>query len=61
VITHQQILVKVWGPAHAEDSQYLRVLIRRLREKIEEDPGDPKIILTEAGIGYRLAEPGDGV
>jgi len=59
VITHQQILTKVWGPAHAEDAQYLRVLIRRLREKIEEDPGDPKIIQTEAGVGYRLAEPGD--
>ena len=59
VITHQQILIKVWGPAHAEDAQYLRVLIRRLREKIEDDPSDPKIILTEAGIGYRLAEPGD--
>jgi two-component system, OmpR family, KDP operon response regulator KdpE len=60
VITHRQILTKVWGPAHAEDAQYLRVLIRRLREKIEDDPGDPKVILTEAGIGYRLAEPGDG-
>ncbi len=60
VITHQQILTTVWGAAHAEDAQYLRVLIRRLREKIEEDPGDPKLILTEAGIGYRLAEPNDG-
>jgi two-component system KDP operon response regulator KdpE len=60
VITHRQILTTVWGPAHAEDAQYLRVLIRRLREKIELDPGDPKVILTEAGIGYRLAEPGDG-
>ena len=60
VITHRQILTTVWGPAHAEDAQYLRVLIRRLREKIEADPADPKVILTEAGIGYRLIEPGDG-
>jgi two-component system, OmpR family, KDP operon response regulator KdpE len=60
VITHHQILMKVWGPAHAEDAQYLRVLIRRLREKIEVDPAEPKLILTEPGIGYRLAEPGDG-
>ena len=60
VITHQQILSTVWGPAHTEDAQYLRVLVRRLREKIEADPADPKVILTETGIGYRLAEPADG-
>ena len=59
VITHRQILTTVWGPAHAQDAQYLRVLIRRLREKIEADPADPKVILTEPGIGYRLIEPGD--
>ncbi len=61
VITHQQILATVWGPAHTEDAQYLRVLIRRLREKVEDNPGDPRIILTEAGIGYRLVEPADGM
>jgi two-component system KDP operon response regulator KdpE len=61
VITHQQILTTVWGAAHAGDAQYLRVLIRRLREKIEADPSDPRIILTEAGIGYRLAEPNEGL
>jgi two-component system KDP operon response regulator KdpE len=60
VITHQQILTTVWGAGHADDAQYLRVLIRRLREKIEGDPGDPQIILAEAGIGYRLVEPNDG-
>ncbi len=60
VITHQQILTTVWGPAHTEDAQYLRVLIRRLREKIEVDPSDPKTILTEPGIGYRLVDPIDG-
>ncbi len=57
VITHQQILTTVWGPSHTEDAQYLRVLIRRLREKIEDDPSDPKTIQTESGIGYRLSEP----
>jgi two-component system KDP operon response regulator KdpE len=61
VITHRQILATVWGPSHAEDAQYLRVLIRRLREKIEDDASDPKIILTEAGIGYRLTEPIDQI
>ena len=57
VITHQQILSSVWGPAHAEDAQYLRVLVGRLRDKIEDVPRDPRVILTEPGIGYRLAEP----
>lgn len=60
VITHRQILTTVWGAAHADDAQYLRVLIRRLREKIEEDPSDPRTIITEAGIGYRLIEANDG-
>ena len=60
VITHHQILSTVWGPSHIEDAQYLRVLIRRLREKIEENPAHPKMILTEPGIGYRLVEPTDG-
>jgi two-component system KDP operon response regulator KdpE len=56
VITHRQLLTAVWGPAHAEDTQYLRVYIGQLRQKIEEDPDDPKVILTELGIGYRIAE-----
>ena len=56
VITHQQILKTVWGPAHAEDAQYLRVFVRRLRQKIETDPGDPKILRTEPGVGYRLED-----
>ena len=55
-LTHRQILTAVWGPAHAEDTQYLRVYIGQLRQKIEDDPDDPKIILTELGIGYRIAE-----
>jgi len=59
VVTHRQILTAVWGPAHAADTQYLRVYIGQLRQKIEKDPGDPRIIITEPGIGYRMAEPGD--
>ena len=56
VVTHKQILSAVWGPAHVEDTQYLRVYVGQLRQKIEEQPDDPKIILTEPGIGYRIAE-----
>lgn len=56
VVTHRQILTAVWGPAHSEDTQYLRVYIRQLRQKIEANPADPKIISTETGIGYRIAE-----
>ena len=57
VLTHKQILTVVWGPAHTEDTQYLRVYIGQLRQKIEAQPDDPKLILTEPGIGYRVAEP----
>jgi two-component system KDP operon response regulator KdpE len=56
VLTHRQILTAVWGPAHTEDTQYLRVYIGQLRQKIEERPDDPQLILTEPGIGYRIAE-----
>ena len=57
VATHKQILNAVWGPAHSEDTQYLRVYIGQLRHKIEPDQSDPAVVLTEPGIGYRLAEP----
>ena len=56
VVTHRQILAAVWGPAHTEDTQYLRVYIGQLRQKIEAKADDPRIILTEPGIGYRIAE-----
>ena len=56
VVTHKQILTAVWGPAHTEDTQYLRVYIGQLRQKVEEHADDPRIILTEPGIGYRIAE-----
>jgi two-component system, OmpR family, KDP operon response regulator KdpE len=55
VITHKQVLAAVWGPAHTEDTQYLRVYVGHLRQKIEDNPDDPKIIITEPGIGYRIA------
>jgi len=58
VVTHRQILTAVWGAAHAEDMQYLRVYIGQLRQKVERDPSDPDIIITEPGIGYRIAEAG---
>jgi two-component system KDP operon response regulator KdpE len=54
VVTHRQILTSIWGPAHEEDTQYLRVFAGQLRAKIEDDPGAPKLIQTEPGIGYRL-------
>lgn len=56
VITHKQILTAVWGPAHAADTQYLRVYVGQLRQKIESKPDDPQIVITEPGIGYRVAE-----
>jgi two-component system, OmpR family, KDP operon response regulator KdpE len=58
VITHKQVLAAVWGPAHINDTQYLRVYVGHLRQKIEDDPDDPRIILTEPGVGYRIAENG---
>jgi two-component system KDP operon response regulator KdpE len=56
VVTHRQILAAVWGAAHTEDTQYLRVYIGQLRQKVEKQPDDPQIILTEPGIGYRMSE-----
>lgn len=56
VITHRQLLTTVWGPAHTADTQYLRVFIGQLRQKVEADPSEPKLILTVPGVGYRLAE-----
>jgi two-component system KDP operon response regulator KdpE len=58
VLTHRQILTAVWGPAHTTDTQYLRVYIGQLRDKIERVPAEPRIILTEPGVGYRTAESG---
>ena len=54
VLTHQSILTNVWGPADADHTEYLRVYMRQLRKKLEEDPERPQYILTEPGIGYRF-------
>ena len=56
VLTHRQILREVWGPAYVEQTHYLRVYLAHLREKLEADPAQPKLFLTEPGVGYRLAE-----
>jgi two-component system KDP operon response regulator KdpE len=55
VLTHRFVLQQVWGAV--EDLQYLRVYIRQLRQKIEDDPGQPRYIHTETGVGYRMSEP----
>jgi two-component system KDP operon response regulator KdpE len=54
VLTHQQILKEVWGPAYATHTQYVRVYMGQLRQKLEEDSTRPRYLTTEAGIGYRL-------
>lgn len=53
VMTHRQLLTAVWGPAHERDVQYLRVFVGQLRQKIEPDPSQPALIVTEPGVGYR--------
>ncbi|HVY35584.1 MAG TPA: winged helix-turn-helix domain-containing protein [Caulobacteraceae bacterium] len=54
VMTQAQLLTAVWGPANAEDVQYLRVFIGHLRQKLEADPASPRLIVTEPGVGYRF-------
>jgi len=56
VVTHQHLLKEVWGVTHLEDAHYLRIFIRKIRKKIEKDPTQPQILLTELGVGYRLAQ-----
>jgi two-component system KDP operon response regulator KdpE len=57
VMTHRQLLSEIWGAAHRDDVQYLRVFIRKLRSRIEADPARPSYLLTELGVGYRLRTP----
>jgi two-component system, OmpR family, KDP operon response regulator KdpE len=57
VVTHQQLLNEVWGPAHTGDVQYLRVFVKNLRQKIEPYPERPHYLLTELGVGYRMRAP----
>ena len=54
LLTHPMILREVWGPAYGTESHYLHVYVSQLRRKIEADPGRPRYLLTEAGVGYRL-------
>ena len=56
VLTHRQILRDVWGPAHSEDGHYVRVYMGHLRQKLEDDPAQPRHILTETAVGYRLVQ-----
>lgn len=55
VVTHRQLLADVWGPAYTEHTHYLRLYMGQLRAKIERDPAEPRHLLTETGVGYRLA------
>ncbi|PPJ49390.1 DNA-binding response regulator [Rhizobium sp. KAs_5_22] len=57
VVTHRTLLTSVWGPAHGDDLHYLRVFIGQLRQKIERDPTQPRIVRTESGVGYRFMLP----
>ncbi|EQD71628.1 DNA-binding response regulator KdpE, partial [mine drainage metagenome] len=58
VLTHRQLLREVWGPTHVESPHYLRIYMRALRAKIEDDPARPRWLLTEIGVGYRFADEG---
>lgn len=54
VVTHEQMLSEIWGADHVENAHYLRIFMRKLRQKIERDPTQPRYIVTETGVGYRL-------
>ena len=56
LVTHEEILRQVWGPAYAEETAYLRVYLAQLRRKLETDPANPRHLLTEIGLGYRFQE-----
>jgi two-component system KDP operon response regulator KdpE len=60
VLTHRQILRDVWGPSHADDGHYVRVYMGHLRHKLEDDPAQPRHILTETAVGYRLVQSARG-
>lgn len=55
-VPHEQLLAKVWGYEYRDETHYVRLYVNYLREKIEEDPSDPKYILTERGVGYRFVD-----
>ena len=60
VLTHGHLLGKVWGSEYRNEREYLHVFVRRLRAKIEPDPGDPSYLMTVPGIGYQLKEADPG-
>jgi two-component system KDP operon response regulator KdpE len=55
VLTHRFLLKEVWGPSHVERAHYLHIYMGQLRHKLEKDPARPRFLLTEVGVGYRLA------
>ena len=57
VLTHRQLLHNVWGSEYGEESEYVRTFITQLRRKIEDDPSNPRFIVTEPRIGYRFVKP----
>jgi two-component system KDP operon response regulator KdpE len=56
VVTHRRLLADVWGPENVEQTHYLRLYMAQLRAKLEPDPGEPRMLLTEPGVGYRIVE-----
>ena len=57
VVTHQFLLKEIWGSPHLHDTHYLRIFVRKIRQKIETNPTQPRMLLTELGVGYRLVVP----
>ena len=60
VLTHQTLMSRVWGVEYVDSKHYLRVYVRYLREKLEDDPNEPSLIVSEWGVGYRLVPPETG-
>ncbi|WEN14901.1 response regulator transcription factor [Rhodanobacter sp. AS-Z3] len=60
VVSQQQLLREVWGATHVQDTHYLRIVMGRLRQKLADDPGAPRWLKTEPGVGYRFLDPPDG-
>jgi two-component system, OmpR family, KDP operon response regulator KdpE len=54
VMTHNQLIKDIWGSTSPDNVQYLRTLVRKLRQKLEVDPSQPKLLVSESGVGYRL-------
>ena len=55
IVTHRQLLADVWGAEHVDDTHYLRLYMGQLRAKLERSPSEPRLLLTEVGVGYRFA------